>query len=90
MADQELTRLLTEIRDGQKLALERQAQALELQRAQFELVRQQMERNERIQARAESLQDRSASMMKAARVAMAIILPVAFLLVIYLSWLIFR
>jgi uncharacterized membrane protein (DUF106 family) len=90
MADEELTSLLREIRDGQRLALERQAAAIEIQRAQFDLVRQQTERNERIQARAEALQERSAGMMKAARVAMAIILPVAFALVIYLSWLIFR
>lgn len=65
MADGELIALLREIRDGQRLALERQSESL-------------------------ALQARSAAMMKAARAAMAIILPVAFALVIYLSWLIFR
>jgi len=90
MAEEELIALLREIRDGQKLALERQAESLALQCQQVQIVREQAARNERIQERAEKLQERSAGMMKAARIAMAIILPVAFALVIYLSWLIFR
>jgi hypothetical protein len=56
----------------------------------MELVRQQVERTERIQERAERLQDRGASMMRVARVATAIIIAVVLVLVIYLSWLLFR
>ena len=48
--------VLEEIRDGQKLQLERQAEALALQREQFALFRKQSERAERIQDRAEQLQ----------------------------------
>jgi hypothetical protein len=60
------------------------------QAAQLELVRRQAERAERIQDRAEELQVRSAGIMKTARRSLAVVLPVVFLLVLYLSWLIFR
>ena len=56
MSDQDLLRVLEEIRDNQKLQLERQAHALELQREQFSLVQKQFERAESIQDRAEQIQ----------------------------------
>jgi uncharacterized membrane protein (DUF106 family) len=87
---EQLLDLLREIRDGQRLALERQAQALELQRSQMELVRQQAERSERIQERAERLQDRGAAMMRAARIATGVITAIVVLLVLFLGWLLFR
>ena len=40
--------ILQELRDGQKLQIERQAEALATQPEQFELVRKQTERTERI------------------------------------------
>jgi hypothetical protein len=87
---QRLIRLLEEIRDGQKLQLERQAEALALQREQFALVRQQTERAERIQDRAEQIQIKSAQLVAGARKAVVILLPIVIGLIIYVSWLLFR
>jgi uncharacterized membrane protein (DUF106 family) len=75
--------LLEQIRDNQ-------AAALALQKEQFELFRRQVERTERIQDRAEELQARSAGIMTTARRSLAIVLPIVFVLIVYLSWLIFR
>jgi uncharacterized membrane protein (DUF106 family) len=54
------------------------------------LVKRQAERTERIQDRAEELQAKSAGIVKAARRSIAFILPVVIVLIVYLSWLIFR
>ena len=75
--------LLEAIRD-------KQAEALALQKEQLELVRRQLERAERIQDRAEELQSRGMGIMTTARRSLAIVLPVVILLIVYLSWLIFR
>jgi uncharacterized membrane protein (DUF106 family) len=61
-----------------------------LQKEQFELVRRQTERVERIQDRAEELQARGMGIMTTARRSLAIVLPIVILLILYLSWLIFR
>ena len=53
-------------------------------------MRRQSERAEKIQDRAEELQERSAGIMTAARRSLAIVLPVVVLLIVYLTWLIFR
>jgi len=82
--------LLERIRDNQATQLARQAEALTLQREQFEIVRRQAERTERLQDRAEELQARGMGIMTTARRSLAIVLPVVIVLVIYLSWLIFR
>ncbi|MGH8203047.1 MAG: hypothetical protein ACREST_00470 [Steroidobacteraceae bacterium] len=60
------------------------------QAEQLALVKRQLERAERIQDRAEELQAKSAGIMSTARRSLAIILPVVVLLIVYLSWLIFR
>jgi len=89
----ELTRiaaLLEQIRDNQSELLARQREALEFQRSQLELVRRQSERSERIQDRAEELQARGAGIMTIARRSIAIVLPIVILLILYLTWLIFR
>ncbi|MGH8129836.1 MAG: hypothetical protein ACRES3_03160 [Steroidobacteraceae bacterium] len=75
--------LLEQVRDNQ-------AAMLALQKEQFELVRRQVERTERIQDRAEELQARGMGIMKTARRSLAIVLPIVILLIVYLSWLIFR
>jgi uncharacterized membrane protein (DUF106 family) len=75
--------LLEAIRDNQ-------AAALALQKEQLELVRRQLERAERIQNRAEELQSRGMGIMTTARRLLAIVLPIVILLIVYLSWLIFR
>jgi len=92
MNDQDLQRFirtLEEMRDNQKLQLERQAEALALQRQQFSLVQKQSDRKERIQDRAEDIQAKGAQLVAGARRALAIILPIVTVLIIYLSWLIF-
>jgi uncharacterized membrane protein (DUF106 family) len=82
--------LLEQLRDNQAEQLRRQAEALALQKEQFEMVRRQAERAEKLQDRAEELQTRGMGMMKTARRAVGILLPIVVLLVIYLSWLLFR
>ncbi len=71
-----LIALLEQIRDNQ-------SEALAMQKAQFE-------RAERINDRAEEIQARSMGIMKTARRSLAFVLPVVILLILYLSWLIFR
>jgi uncharacterized membrane protein (DUF106 family) len=60
------------------------------QAEQLALVKRQAERAERIQDRAEELQAKSAGIVTTARRSLAIVLPVVVLLIVYLSWLIFR
>ncbi len=93
MSEQDLKKqieLLQQLCDNQKIQLERQAEALEIQKQQFEIVKKQMEQAQRIQDRAEKLQDRSAQIISAARKSFIIILPIIFILIVYLSWILFR
>lgn len=93
MNDQEsqlLAPILKEIRDNQKLQLDRQTEALALQREQFTLVQNQAKRHERIQDRAENIQEKGAQMVAVARKTLFFLLPVITLLIVYVSWLIFR
>jgi uncharacterized membrane protein (DUF106 family) len=78
-----LLALLEQLRDNQ-------AAALAMQKEQFELVRRQVGRTERIQDRAEELQAKGMGIMNTARRSLAFVLPVVIILIIYLSWLIFR
>ncbi|MBI4006712.1 MAG: hypothetical protein HY356_08580 [Gammaproteobacteria bacterium] len=87
---QRLVSVLEEIRDNQKLQLERQEEALSLQREQFAMVQKQYERAERLQDRAEEIQMKGAQLVSGARKALAIVLPIIIVLIVYLSWLIFR
>ena len=82
--------LLEELRDGQKLQLQRQEEALALQREQLAIVQMQVARTERIQERAERIQATSARLIAGARVAIAILLPVILALIAYVSWLLVR
>jgi hypothetical protein len=82
--------LLEEIRDNQAEQLARQREALDFQKSQLELVKRQAERSERIQDRAEELQAKSAGIVTTARRSLAIVLPIVILLIVYLSWLLFR
>jgi uncharacterized membrane protein (DUF106 family) len=85
-----IVQLLEQIRDNQATQLARQAEALALQKEQFEIYRRQAERAERLQDRAEELQARGIGIMKTARRSLAVVLPIVFLLIVYLSWLLFR
>lgn len=60
----ETTELLREIRDNQRIQLQRQAEALEMQRSQFEMARAQIDRAERLQGRAEALQGKAGKALK--------------------------
>lgn len=82
--------LLEQIRDNQAKQFAGQQEALALQKEQFELVRRQVERAEKLQDRAEELQTRGMGMMKTARRTLAFILPVVIILIIYVSWILFR
>ena len=88
--DSALLRVLEQIRDDQRLQLERQAEALAMQREQVAMLRTQFERTERLQDRAEHLQERSAQVVGIARKSLFVVLPVLFALIGYVSWLIFR
>jgi len=75
--------LLREIRDGQRLALERQEQALAMQREQIALVKQQFDRAERINLKAEALQERAG---KGLRVVFFVLIPMAVVAIALLVW----
>jgi uncharacterized membrane protein (DUF106 family) len=77
-------------RDDSARIVELLEQIRDNQATQLDLVRRQFERAKRLQDRAEELQARGMGIMKTARRSLAIVLPVVILLIIYLSWLLFR
>ena len=84
MTDQHQTdALLREIRDNQRLQLERQAEALDIQRRQFDIARAQIERAEQLQARAEALQGKAG---KGLRFIQSIVVPLLALLLLLMLW----
>lgn len=87
---EKITTLLEEIRNGQKLQLERQLEAIQIQRDQFAIVQKQANRAEAIQQRAEKIQEKSAQIVGGARKMLIIILPIIIVLIAYVSWLILR
>ena len=89
MLEDRLIALLEELRDNQRLQLERQAEALAMQRRQVELVERQFERGEALQVRAEQLQEKSGQLMERGRKVFLVVIPVLFLLLAYVSWLLF-
>jgi len=90
MSDDQVVRLLTEIRDAQQRQLARQEEALRLQREQFAIFQRQAARAEQLQNRAEKIQDKSAQVIGTARRALFLVLPIVVLLIVYVSWLLFR
>lgn len=81
-----IVRLLEQIRDGQQLQLERQAQALQRQE---ELVAQQRERLAGLSQRSDQAQrllDRSARVVAGARVLAFVALPIAVLILAFVVW----
>jgi hypothetical protein len=85
-SDDDTLAVLREIRDQQRVQIERQAEALALQREQFELYKRQYDRAERINERAEAIQARSAGMVDLARRALWVAVPILFLLFGLLLW----
>ena len=82
MSDERVVALLEELRDNQRLQLERQAEALELQRHQVEMVERQLERSE-------TLQEKSGQLMERGRNVFLVVVPLLFALLAYVSWLLF-
>jgi ABC-type uncharacterized transport system involved in gliding motility auxiliary subunit len=80
---EEVATLLREIRDQQRLQLERQAEALAVQREQFGLYQKQLDRVDRINDRAERIQQRAG---KASKLALWIILPLLALVLLTMLW----
>lgn len=78
-----IARLLEEIRDGQKIQLERQAETLAIQKEQFQ-------RAQKLQDRAEAIQDRSAQLVGRLHRVMPFVLAAVVILIAYVSWLLFR
>jgi len=93
---QRIIRLLEEIRDAQRLQLERQTQAIDTQRAALAA---QRERFAGLGARAESAQTvgdqaqrvlaGSAQLVRSARVLLFIAIPFAILLLAFVVWMLF-
>jgi hypothetical protein len=78
-----IARLLEEIRDGQRIQLERQTETLALQKEQFQ-------RTQKLQDRAEAIQDRSAQLVGRVHRFVPIAMAVVVILIGYVSWLLFR
>ena len=83
-----LIELLQDIRENQRLQVERQLEGLSLQKEQFEIVKIQFERAEKISAKAELIQEKGAQLIAASRKSLKVILPIVFILIAYVSWLI--
>lgn len=81
--------VLNEIRDIHKQQLANQTEALAIQKQQFELYKQQFEKASKLQDRAEAIQESSKALVDKSRRLFAIILPIIFVLIAYLSWLMF-
>jgi parvulin-like peptidyl-prolyl isomerase len=80
---EEIAALLREIRDQQRLQVERQGEALALQKKQFERYESQMGRVEHINERAEAIQRRAGKAMK---VVLWVALPLVFLVLATMLW----
>ncbi len=78
-----IERLLEEIRDGQRRALEAQAESLALARTQHE-------RAARLQDRAEAIQERGARIVASSRRLVPFVLGLVLVLIAYVTWLLWR
>ena len=80
---EEIAGLLREIRDQQRIQLERQAEALALQHRQFERYEAQLGRVEHINDRAEAIQRRAGKVVKTV---LWVALPLLLLVLATLLW----
>jgi hypothetical protein len=80
---EEIAGLLRDIRDQQRLQVERQGEALALQRRQVEFYESQLGRVESINDRAEAIQHRAG---KAVRIVLWVALPLVFLILATMLW----
>lgn len=80
---EEIAGLLREIRDQQRIQIDRQAEGLALQRRQFEAYEAQLGRVEHINDRAEAIQRRAGNAMKTV---LWVALPLLLLVLTTLLW----
>jgi hypothetical protein len=84
--DDDTLAVLREIRDDQRLQVERQAEALALQREQFELYKRQYDRAERINERTEAMQARQSTAFEFVRRLLWVLVPLLVLMVALALW----
>jgi hypothetical protein len=77
-----LIKLLEEIRDNQRIQLERQAESLSMQKTQYDRV-------DKIHDRAERIQDKSAMLVEGSRKLQKVFFPILVMLFVFLLWRIF-
>lgn len=80
---EEIAGLLREIRDQQRIQVDRQAEALALQRRQFDAYEAQLGRVEHINDRAEAIQRRAG---KAVKTVLWVVLPLLLFVLATLLW----
>jgi hypothetical protein len=86
----QIARLLEEVRDNQKVQMERQAESLALQREQYQVLLKQHEKTVKIQERAEAIQEKSANLVNRIQRFVPFAIAAVFVLIIYLTWLLLR
>ena len=86
----QIARLLEEVRDNQKVQIERQAESFALQREQYQVFLKQHEKTVKIQERAEAIQDKSANLVNRIQRFVPFAIAAVFVLIIYLTWLLLR
>ena len=80
---EQIVRLLEEVRDNQKVQLDRQVESLTIQREQYQVFLKQHEKTARIQERAEAIQDKSANLVSRIQRFVPIAIAAVFVLIIY-------
>lgn len=93
MADEDvakIVRLLEEIRDNQRLQLERQSEVLVLQRRSMDKADAGIADARNLQDRAERIQERSHSLLKAGRAFFYTVLAIVGVLLALVAWITFE
>lgn len=85
-----IARLLEEVRDNQRAQIERQLESLSIQKAQHQTFLNHQEKTAQLQQRAEAIQERSARLVGGIQRIVPIVVIIVFLLIAYVSWLLFR
>ena len=87
---EKIARLLEEVRDNQKVQIERQAESLAIQKEQYQVFLKQHEKTARIQERAEAIQEKSSNLVNRIQRFVPFAIAAVFILILYLTWLLFR
>jgi len=87
--DNEQLQLLRQIRDNQLQQLKSQSESLDIQKQQFELYSTQLQQSEKLHDRAEAIQQKSGELVEKSRKLFSFLLPIIFILIIYMIWVMF-